>query len=120
MKKLFFALLLAGGTAFAQQPVIISGTPTIQVTSWAGGTLGAMANYGTSPGAVLVPGANVFVTNTNPNGPTTDSAASPVALSTNQTGAAGSASSRVLTVGHRQHDTAHCHQHAAELVSNLL
>lgn len=41
-------------------------TPTqVQtVTTWAGGTLGAMAAYGTSPGAVLVPGANVFVTNT--------------------------------------------------------
>src|ERR1017187_5054924 len=33
-------------------------------TSWAAGTLGAMANYGTSPGAVLVPGMNAFVTNT--------------------------------------------------------
>jgi len=33
------------------------------ITSWAGGTLGAMANYGTSPGAVLVPGVNAFVTN---------------------------------------------------------
>ncbi len=33
------------------------------ITSWAGGTLGAMANYGTSPGAVLVPGMNSFVTN---------------------------------------------------------
>jgi hypothetical protein len=34
------------------------------ITTWAGGTLGAMANYGTSPGAVLVPGVNAFVTNT--------------------------------------------------------
>lgn len=34
------------------------------VTTWAGGTLGAMANYGTSPGAVLVPGVNAFITNT--------------------------------------------------------
>jgi hypothetical protein len=33
------------------------------ITSWAGGALGAMANYGTSPGAVLVPGVNAFVTN---------------------------------------------------------
>lgn len=33
------------------------------VTTWASGTLGAMANYGTSPGAVLVPGVNAFVTN---------------------------------------------------------
>jgi hypothetical protein len=34
------------------------------ITGWAGGTLGAMANYGTSPGAVLVPGVNAYVTNT--------------------------------------------------------
>lgn len=33
-------------------------------TSWAGGTLGAMAAYGTSPGAVNVPGVNAYVTNT--------------------------------------------------------
>lgn len=33
------------------------------ITGWAGGTLGAMANYGTSPGAVLVPGVNSFITN---------------------------------------------------------
>jgi hypothetical protein len=32
------------------------------VTQWASGVLGAMANYGTSPGAVLVPGVNAFVT----------------------------------------------------------
>lgn len=32
------------------------------ITTWAGGTLGAMANYGTSPGAVLVPGVNASVT----------------------------------------------------------
>jgi hypothetical protein len=34
------------------------------ITAWGGGTLGAMAAYGTSPGAVLVPGVNAFVTNT--------------------------------------------------------
>jgi hypothetical protein len=33
------------------------------ITLWGGGTLGAMANYGTSPGAVLVPGVNAFITN---------------------------------------------------------
>jgi hypothetical protein len=39
-------------------------TPWVDaVTQWAGGVLGAMANYGTSPGAVLVPGVNAFVTN---------------------------------------------------------
>lgn len=36
----------------------------VALPSWAGGTLGAMANYGTSPGAVLVPGVNAFITNT--------------------------------------------------------
>lgn len=36
------------------------------IPTWAGGTLGAMANYGTSPGAVLVPGVNAFITNTVP------------------------------------------------------
>lgn len=34
------------------------------ITNWGGTALGAMANYGTSPGAVLVPGVNAFVTNT--------------------------------------------------------
>lgn len=33
------------------------------ITTWGGGTLGAPSNYGTSPGAVLVPGVNAFVTN---------------------------------------------------------
>lgn len=41
--------------------VIIGG---VGVPNWAGGVLGAMANYGTSPGAVLVPGMNAFITNT--------------------------------------------------------
>jgi hypothetical protein len=35
----------------------------VSVSTWASGTLGAMANYGTSPGAVLVPGVNAYVTN---------------------------------------------------------
>jgi hypothetical protein len=35
----------------------------VAIPTWAGGTLGAMANYGTSPGAVLVPGVNAFLTN---------------------------------------------------------
>ena len=40
-----------------------SGGGSSSITTWAGGTLGAMANYGTSPGTVLVPGMNAFVTN---------------------------------------------------------
>ncbi len=39
-------------------------TATSSIVSWGGGVLGAMSNYGTSPGAVLVPGVNAFVTNT--------------------------------------------------------
>lgn len=48
------------------------------LTTWAGGTLGAMATYGTSPGAVLVPGVNAFVTNTNANGRAVSGSSSPV------------------------------------------
>lgn len=36
----------------------------VSVNNWAGSVLGAIANYGTSPGAVLVPGVNAFITNT--------------------------------------------------------
>lgn len=55
--------------------VIIGG---VGVPSWGGGTLGAMANYGTSPGAVLVPGVNAFMTNANANGQATAANSSPV------------------------------------------
>ena len=48
------------GTVTANQ----GGSWSVAVPTWAGGTLGAMANYGTSPGAVLVPGVNASVTNT--------------------------------------------------------
>lgn len=34
------------------------------ITTWAGGTLGAMSNFGTTPGAVLVPAVNANVINT--------------------------------------------------------
>lgn len=68
------------------------------ITSWGGGTLGAMANYGTSPGAVLVPGVNAFITNTNANGQAVMASSSPVVIASNQTanalwghGATGSA-----------------------------
>ena len=39
-----------------------SGTQDVNVKQWGTGTVGAMANYGTSPGAVLVPGVNAYVT----------------------------------------------------------
>jgi hypothetical protein len=65
-----------GGTFLAQ----VNG-----FTSWAGGTLGAMAAYGTSPGAVNVPGVNAFVTNTLAAGQATMANSSPIVIASNQT-----------------------------------
>jgi hypothetical protein len=72
-----FGTLTIGGTVTANQggaPWSVSGSGTFavtqstspwvsSVTTWAGGTLGAMSNYGISPGSVLVPGVNSFITN---------------------------------------------------------
>lgn len=59
---------LIAGTAVIGHVIADTGSTTAVTgfTSWAAGTLGAMANYGTSPGAVLVPGVNAFVTNATP------------------------------------------------------
>jgi len=68
--------------------VIGNGTFAAQIngfTSWAGGTLGAMAAYGTSPGAVNVPGVNAFVTNTLAAGQATMANSSPIVIASNQT-----------------------------------
>jgi hypothetical protein len=57
------------GTAFNMSLATAPDTnceSNVAVPTWGGGTLGAMANYGTSPGAVLVPGVNAFITNTPP------------------------------------------------------
>lgn len=44
-----------------------AGTNAIDnVSQWAGAALGAPSNYGTSPGAVAVPGVNAYITNTPP------------------------------------------------------
>lgn len=40
------------------------------ISQWVGTTLGAPSNYGTSPGAVTVPGVNAFITNTPTNNTT--------------------------------------------------
>lgn len=64
----------------------------VSIPTWAGGTLGAMANYGTSPGAVLVPGVNAFITNT----PAVT--VSGVATAANQTSVQGTAGSPAATV----------------------
>jgi hypothetical protein len=75
MKRWMFWIILVllvvwCGVLVAQQPVAqgpqaaTAAAWLTAVTQWAGGTLGAMQNYGTTPGAVLVPGVNAFVTNT--------------------------------------------------------
>jgi hypothetical protein len=43
--------------------VAIPANSSINLNEWAGATLGAPSNYGTSPGAVAVPGVNAYVTN---------------------------------------------------------
>jgi hypothetical protein len=80
-------VLLIGGIIWAQQPVAQGPQASnaaawlTSVTTWANGTLGAMQNYGTSPGAVLVPGVNAFVTNAGSIGTPTPSTSSTVAFS---------------------------------------
>lgn len=69
----------------------------VSVPTWGGGTLGAMANYGTSPGAVLVPGVNAFVTNTNANGQAAMAASSPVVIASNQSAVPVSLTSTTIT-----------------------
>jgi hypothetical protein len=55
--------LCTNGTGGGGGSVTQGTTPWVSsITAWGGGTLGAMANYGTSPGAVLVPGVNASVT----------------------------------------------------------
>ena len=54
------ALLASSGLAWAAY------TGQLNIIQWAGTVLGAPSNYGTSPGAVEVPGVNAFVTNTVP------------------------------------------------------
>ncbi len=56
---------MIGGTNGANAWNVNSdGTADLNAKTWAGTTLGAPSNYGTSPGAVTVPGVNAFVTNT--------------------------------------------------------
>lgn len=59
---------------------IVSGVAFMNNAQWAGTTLGSPSNYGTSPGAVAVPGVNAFVTNTVPVTGTFFQATQPVSL----------------------------------------
>lgn len=71
-------------------------TPWVDsVTAWGGGTLGAMANYGTSPGAVLVPGVNAFIT----NAPTVNHNTTPTVANGNGVVVAASATNGASTTG---------------------
>ena len=58
------AAVTAGATGTVNAHLRSISRDVMTVNTWASGTLGAMAAYGTSPGAVLVPGVNAFVTNT--------------------------------------------------------
>ncbi len=56
------AWISGAGTVIGLLKALVAQPASSAITNWAGGVLGAMANYGTSPGAVLVPGMNSFVT----------------------------------------------------------
>ena len=89
-------LLLAGSAFAADNTVVVTpgsgvtlkskdvgaGVQAMQpiLSDTGGNPMGAFSNYGTSPGAVLAPGVNAFVTNTNANGPATAANSSPVVL----------------------------------------
>lgn len=60
------ALALGQTTMSASLPVAIASNQSnipFNATQWGGTNLGAPSNYGTSPGAVNVPGVNAFITN---------------------------------------------------------
>ena len=82
----FFGMFgICDGAACANLAGVSStGALAVGPIQWAGGTLGAMANYGTSPGAVLVPGVNADVTNVNANGSATSANSSPVVIASDQ------------------------------------
>jgi hypothetical protein len=95
---LLVLVLAISFAVWAQQPVAQGPQASnaaawlVSVSTWAGGTLGAMANYGTSPGAVLVPGVNAFVTNASSIGTPVPSTSSTYAFTLyhNASAAAGS------------------------------
>lgn len=102
------AAVTAGATGSVSAKLRSISRDVMTTNTWAGGTLGAMANYGTTPGAVLVPGVNAFVTNTLAPGQAALASSSPVAIAKNSgtgstvagaaVGTAGTASTEVVTV----------------------
>lgn len=86
MKKILAALAVVLAASYAVPYLVFAQTPgvtSVNVLRWAGQTLGAITTYGTSPGAVLVPSVNSYVTNTNANGQATMANSSPVVLPSN-------------------------------------
>jgi hypothetical protein len=60
-----FGILVWAQQPVAQGPQAANAAAWLaNITTWAGTALGSPSNYGTSPGAVEVPGVNAFVTNT--------------------------------------------------------
>ncbi len=70
--------------------VNVQSNASVNVNQWDGTSLGAPSNYGTSPGAVSVPGVNAYVTNTVPVSGTFWQATQPVSLSSLPALASGS------------------------------
>lgn len=56
----------------------------VNVTEWASTALGAPSTFGTSPGAVTVPGVNAYVTNAVALGQAAMAASTPVVIASNQ------------------------------------
>ncbi len=75
------------------------GTANNNITQWDSVALGAPSNYGTSPGAVIVPGVNSFVTNANSNGSATSANSSPVVIASDQVAVAVKAASGAIASG---------------------
>ncbi len=75
------------------------GTTSSNITQWDSVALGAPSNYGTSPGAVVVPGVNSFVTNANSNGSATSANSSPVVIASDQVAVAVKAASGAIASG---------------------
>lgn len=89
--------LETGGNLAILAGAISSNLYQVNLSSLGGVALGAMANYGTSPGAVKVQGVNAFVTNTIA-ATVTNTTASNLNAAVVGTGTAGSAAGGVLTV----------------------
>lgn len=79
-------VVVSGGSGLPTGAGGGQGGSSSSITNWAGGVLGAMANYGSSPGAVLVPAVNAFVTNATTPGQAPMASSTPVTMASDQLG----------------------------------